>query len=160
MAAPHVAGVTALIWGDRPNLSWWQVNNIIMNSVDPKSSLTGKVRTGGRLNAYKALIETAPNLPAAPSNLRAYGDCFKIKLTWQDNSSNEQGFKIYRKSGPIFFWYIGQVGPNVTTYWDLELPPNQLFNYQVRAYNQDGNSYHSNVDGDRTLPLKECDEWW
>lgn len=158
-ASPHVAGVAALVMGDRPSLSWWQLKTIIMDSTDPKSSLYGKVRTGGRLNAYNAITESTPDLPAAPSNLKAEGYCFMIKLTWTDNSNNEQGFKIYRKSGN-FWYYLNQVGANVTTFWDLELPPSQLFNYKVRAYNQDGNSPASNADGDRTLPLKECGEWW
>lgn len=158
MAAPHVAGVAALVLGDRPNLDWWQVKTIIMDSIDLKSSLSGKVRSGGRLNVYNALTESTPDLPAAPSNLRAEGYCFKIKLTWQDNSNNEQGFKIYRKSGN-FFYYFRSVGANVTTYWDMELPPSQLFNYRVRAYNQDGTSPWSNADGDRTLPMRQCDEW-
>ena len=42
MATPHVTGLAALIWGYLPSLTYSQVKDIIMRSVDLKSSLTGK----------------------------------------------------------------------------------------------------------------------
>lgn len=138
-ATPFVAGVAALVWGHRPSLNWWQVKTIIMKSVDQLSSLSGKVSSGGRLNAYKALTAPTPNLPAAPSNLNAQAFGCDVKLTWNDNSNNEDGFFIYRKTGNIFVQF-DYTGPNVTTYWDVELPPYETFCYYVRAFNQDGNS--------------------
>ena len=138
-AAPFVAGVAALIWANRPNLSWWQVKTIIMKSVDQLSSLSGKVQSGGRLNAYKALTIPTPNLPTAPSNLNAQAFGCDVKLTWTDNSNNENGFEIYRKNGDIFVM-IDTTGPNMTAYWDIDLIPYETWCYYVRAYNQDGNS--------------------
>jgi len=160
MAAPHVAGVAALVWGHRPNLNCWQVKTIIMNSVDPKDSLTGKCSTQGRLNAYNALTTPTPDLPAAPSNLSAYGwdYCEEVHLTWQDNSDNEDGFKIYRKVGNIFM-QLDSVGPNVTTWTDRGLWCGQLWCYYVRAYNQDGNSPKSYVACAKTKPCYYCDPW-
>ena len=54
-AAPHVAGVAALILSVRPDLSAEQVKACILNGVDKVDALEGKCVTGGRLNAYKAL---------------------------------------------------------------------------------------------------------
>jgi subtilisin family serine protease len=138
MAAPVVAGLVALIKAYRPSLNWWQVKTIIMQSVDPKSSLSGKCSTGGRVNAYNALTKPTPNLPAAPTNLRAQVIGSDVKLTWTDNSGNENGFYIYRKTGSIFVQF-DYTGPNETTYWDIDLPPG-TYCYYVRAYNQDGAS--------------------
>jgi subtilisin family serine protease len=55
MAAPHVTGVAALIYGLNPSISPTQAKNILMSSGDPLDSLTGKVLSGNKLNAYNAL---------------------------------------------------------------------------------------------------------
>ena len=55
MAAPVVAGVAGLIWSLRPGLTHLEAKNIILNSVDKLDSLKGRVSTGGRVNALKAL---------------------------------------------------------------------------------------------------------
>ena len=54
-SAPLVSGVAALIMSQRPDLSHRKVRQIIIDSVDKVSTLSGKVASGGRLNAYKAL---------------------------------------------------------------------------------------------------------
>lgn len=155
MAAPHVAGVAALVWGSRPDLSWSQVKNAIMSSTDYKTSLLGKCITQGRLNAYRALTIYPPLWLTAPSNLQGQSDCDSITLTWKDNSTNEQGFKIERKSGP--YWSeVGEVGPNVTSYVDSELPCGQLFYYRVYAFNQNGNSLYTPQVGKSTTPCAYC----
>lgn len=55
MAAPHVAGVAALVWAQNPALTLASLKTLIMNSTDPIPSLTGKTITGGRLNVSNAL---------------------------------------------------------------------------------------------------------
>ena len=55
MATPHVSGVAALVKAVNPSLTSTQIKNIILSTVDVKSSLSGKVASGGRLNAYKAV---------------------------------------------------------------------------------------------------------
>lgn len=55
MAAPQVTGVAALIWSKYPNLSVAEVKAAILNNVDKGYYLEDKVKTGGRLNAFKAL---------------------------------------------------------------------------------------------------------
>lgn len=54
-SAPLVTGVAALVMSQRPDLNHRQVRQVILNNVDLISTLTGKVSTGGRLNARKAL---------------------------------------------------------------------------------------------------------
>jgi len=55
MASPHVAGVAALISSVYPNLTVAQVKNDILSSVDVLPALQGKIISGGRLNAFRAL---------------------------------------------------------------------------------------------------------
>ena len=55
MAAPHVAGLAALLLGYKPELSYTEVKNIILNTGDYLTSLSGKTVTGKRINAYNAL---------------------------------------------------------------------------------------------------------
>ncbi|HMJ66663.1 MAG TPA: S8 family peptidase, partial [Candidatus Binatia bacterium] len=69
MAAPHVAGACALVWARFPSLTYREVIQRVLGSVDPLPSLAGKTVTGGRLNLYKALSggNTAPVLSAIPN---------------------------------------------------------------------------------------------
>jgi subtilisin family serine protease len=55
MAAPQVAGVAALILAHEPNLSVEKLRERILKAVDKVDSLSGKVSSGGRLNAAKAV---------------------------------------------------------------------------------------------------------
>jgi subtilisin family serine protease len=55
-AAPQVAGVAALLKAVNPSWGWRELKEAILNNVDPKPTLSGKCVSGGRLNAYKALI--------------------------------------------------------------------------------------------------------
>ena len=55
MAAPHVTGVAALVWGANPSLSYSQVRSKILSTVKPISALSGKTVTGGVLNANNAV---------------------------------------------------------------------------------------------------------
>jgi subtilisin family serine protease len=55
MATPLVAGEAALILSVNPNLSVKELRERIFKSVDKLDSLDGKVATGGRINAAKAV---------------------------------------------------------------------------------------------------------
>ncbi len=55
MATPHVAGVAALVKAAHPTFTVAQLKAALLGGVDKLGSLTGKVSTGGRLNACRAL---------------------------------------------------------------------------------------------------------
>jgi subtilisin family serine protease len=55
MATPEVAGVAALILSTDPKMSVKELRDRLFNSVDKLDSLKGKVSTGGRINAAKAV---------------------------------------------------------------------------------------------------------
>jgi subtilisin family serine protease len=55
MATPFVAGVAALVLSVEPNLSVKELRERLFNTVDKLDSLQGKVVTGGRVNAARAV---------------------------------------------------------------------------------------------------------
>ena len=55
MAAPHVAGVVALMRSSRPDWSFLEIREKLLESLDAIPALDGKTVTGGRLNAAKAV---------------------------------------------------------------------------------------------------------
>jgi hypothetical protein len=70
----------------------------------------------------------------------------RVTLAWQDNASDESGFRIERSLDGSTNWAeIGTTGPNVTSYQDAGLAPWTTYYYRVRAYNASGNSAYSNV---------------
>ncbi|MEF3273101.1 MAG: carboxypeptidase regulatory-like domain-containing protein [Chloroflexus sp.] len=76
--------------------------------------------------------------PAAPGNLVLTGVTKNsVSVTWQDNSDNEDGFKLYRWDGSA--WVVhGTVGANVTSYTYESLTCNTQYYFNVNAYNAYG----------------------
>ena len=58
MACPHVSGLAALLLALHPSYTYTELRTRILSTVDTLSSLTGKVLTGGRINAWSALTTT------------------------------------------------------------------------------------------------------
>ncbi len=74
--------------------------------------------------------------PKAPVNLVAKPiSAIKITLNWKDNSLNEQGFRLYR-DGVV----IAELTENTNKYEDGQLRPATTYKYEVKAYNQVGES--------------------
>ena len=69
----------------------------------------------------------------------------QLTLAWNDNSSDESGFKIERATGTGTFSQIATVSANTTTYLDTSLAAGTSYSYRVRAYNTAGNSAYSNA---------------
>jgi hypothetical protein len=55
-----VAASCALTWTLSPNSTYQQIIQRVLSGVDQIPALAGKCRTGGRLNLYKVLSQTAP----------------------------------------------------------------------------------------------------
>jgi hypothetical protein len=85
-----------------------------------------------------------PPPPIAPSGLTATEVVgLDVYLTWTDNSNNETGFKIERKTGSGgSYAQIGgsPVGANITSKTDTGLNVYTTYYYRVCAYNGSGNS--------------------
>jgi hypothetical protein len=90
----------------------------------------------------------APQPPAAPSGLAAMTITgSSVGLQWQDNSSNETGFRIERCSGAgcTNFAQVAQVGAGTTSFSSTGLSKNTRYSFRVRAFNATGTSGASNV---------------
>jgi hypothetical protein len=83
--------------------------------------------------------------PTAPSNLGASAaSTSQINMTWTDNSSNEDGFKVERKTGAGgTYSLISSTGSNVTSYSNT-VSAGSYFYYRVYAFNGAGNSGYTN----------------
>lgn len=154
MATPHISGLAALISSERPDFSYLNIKDTILNTVDFKPSLAGKVLTGGRINAYNALMAliSPPTPPNAPSNLNVLAvSSSRIDLSWSDNSNNETGFKIERRTETGSYVEIAIVGANITSYSDIGLSESTRYYYRIRSYNNAGYSDYSNEGSAVTL---------
>jgi ketosteroid isomerase-like protein len=87
----------------------------------------------------------------APTNLTAVAsqaDSHNVKLTWQDNSSNELGFIIERKTGDSLslepYSIIDSVLADVSMYEDTSVADTTKYTYRVYAFNDDTLSDYSN----------------
>jgi thermitase len=79
--------------------------------------------------------------PTGPSNLSANAvSPWQINLAWQDNSDDEDGFRIYR-DGLAY----ASLGPGTTSYQDTELACGTGYSYYVKAFNGIGESGESNT---------------
>lgn len=75
--------------------------------------------------------------------LSTQADAAQVSLSWNDNSANEQGFRIQRKlfSEPDSAYVeIGTTGANVPTFVDKTVTADVIYCYRVNAFNTAGTS--------------------
>jgi len=111
-----------------------------------ETNYTYRVRAFTDLNesAYSNEASTATIFPP-PDNLivEVYSDQ-AILLTWNDNCTFEDGFRIERMDNGNSFEEIASVLSDETTYLDEALELEITYNYRVRAYTSLNNSYYTN----------------
>lgn len=107
----------------------------------------GAVLSAGNKGARLSRMATQVTytLLNAPSNLSATPSGSQVGLSWTDNATNEDGFKIERSTDGGAFLQITTVNVNVTAYTDTGSTANHSYAYRVRAYNTAGNSAYSNT---------------
>lgn len=82
--------------------------------------------------------------PAAPKNLVAEDLAFLVLIQWQDNSSNEDGYRVYRNGDPT---PVADITNGNTWFWENIIPlDGQTYTYEVEAYNAFGASTRVSVD--------------
>lgn len=121
MAAPHVAGVAALVKAQYPALDDAGIKIKILSSVDKRTNLTSKVASGGRLNAARALdftstppkMNTVPIIsdpaPAKSSTVRDRTPTIRAKVRDAETSLTKGNMKLYVDNQRIttFTYYQG-----------------------------------------------------
>ncbi len=88
---------------------------------------------------------TPPAPPLAPTNLTATAiSTSSINLAWTDASTNEQGFRVERKTGAFgSYAQVASLGAGQTSYADNSLQSGTTYYYRVYAYNGAGQSPYS-----------------
>ena len=88
----------------------------------------------------------------APSSLVATATGTTIRLVWQDNSDNENGFEIWRKIGGGAYGdsYYAKVPANTTSFEDQSVQPGIRYTYKVRAYVSGPPQFYSDFTNEAT----------
>jgi len=68
-----------------------------------------------------------------------------VQLNWQDNSTAETKFEIWRSTNGSTFTWRAQVNANITSFTDSGLTSGQTYYYRVRAINATSSSAYSNI---------------
>lgn len=84
-----------------------------------------------------------PPPPLAPSELTVIAvSSGQIHLDWKDNSTDEKGFYVYRRSSS--YTKTASLATDATSYNDFYVSPQTTYWYKVTAYNDGGESASSN----------------
>jgi subtilisin family serine protease len=160
MASPHVAGLAGLLYSyydgvQDTGFTYSQTRDTIFRYVDPLETLDGWIKTGGRINAYKAITSIkkptglvavlggAFPLPGAENSVASSNT--DVTLTWTDNATGEDGYQVERRIYDTgSFETITFLGPDHTTYTDSDVSSSTTYQYRVRAFNNIANSFYSN----------------
>lgn len=128
--------------------AWTQVTVTFNSGSATSITLYGAYNAGtGRFDDFALDEQTTATVPAAPSALAATASgTSTINLTWTDNSSDETGFKLERKtgSGGTYAEIASSIAANVTSYSNTGLTASTTYFYRLRSYNAAGNSTYSN----------------
>ncbi len=108
-----------------------------------------KVRASGSggdvwSSAWNFTTASATAKPVAPTGLTPSASGTSITLRWNDVSTNESGFNVYRSTGSSWTSII-TTGKDATSYTNSGLPSNTTYSYKVCSYNTAGESCSSSV---------------
>ena len=138
---------------------WENVTDFVDRGLQPETQYYYRIRAVnmGGASSYSSEADAttfAAVVPSAPSNLAATSLPEGISLSWTDNSGNEAGFKVERKTGAGGqFEDVALLGRNATTFVDSALAGGNTYYYRVRAYNLIGSSdYSSEVNATPVAP--------
>jgi hypothetical protein len=95
--------------------------------------------SGTYYNLSQGVFTRLANVPAAPSNLSGSMQGTSVALTWQDNSADETGFRVYRKQPGGSYTLLVTTAPNTLNYVDTT-PPAGTNIYALAAFNNAGES--------------------
>lgn len=110
----------------------------------------------GSTSAFSNLISvrTLPTVPAAPTALSLLvGGTSQIRVSWTDNSTNEQFFNLQRSTDGVSYPFGITLPAGSTTYLNTGLSAGQTYWYRVNAQNTGGTSAFAGPSFAQTLPL-------
>ena len=122
-------------------------SSVVSFGVDENQELYIITRSSDEILKFKP-----PDILSAPINFTATATgTNEVSLNWEDNNTQEQGFKIERKNGSNgIYKLIDSVEQNITNYSDQSVQENTLYYYRVYAYLDQVVSAYSNEDSAQT----------
>jgi titin len=166
-----VAGTAALLLGENPSLTPMQVRYYLQTTARDRGAAGFDETYGwGALDARAAVVSLQagppPDIPPAPppppppsggpdapTALTAVATSTSgIVLSWQDNASNETGYKVERRDEAGNFFQLAILGANATSYTSTNLASGVEYFFRVRAAGSTADSYYSNVASATTFP--------
>ncbi len=168
MAAPHVAGVLALMLEAAPFLTVEQLKTALLAAaVDLGPEGPDSLFGTGRVDAYQAVVQALaqsgdPTDPRPPQNLAAYSDYTtptSMTLTWQDPVLYINGDTLGNHLSHILIYQItetgdtvevGQVAAGVQSFVHTGLTDGTVYTYTLRAVD----------DRDSTSPYAAPAAWY
>ncbi|WP_343674955.1 fibronectin type III domain-containing protein [Chitinophaga sp.] len=125
-----------------------QINGIAADSTGA-ILFTVKPSTGatyGYINAVVLQYFIDNGSPLNPTNATATATSkTSINVKWQDNSTNETGFQVYRSTDNSTFTLLATVGNNVNSYSDAGLGTDTRYYYKIRAIKDTTKSEYTNT---------------
>jgi subtilisin family serine protease len=142
MAAPHVAGVAALLLQESSGLPPQELRDRIWEMSTKNIVTDAKSQNAHLLYSLSGAAppsKPAPTAPSAPGSLAAKEmTSSRVDLSWADQSSNEDGFRIERKTGTGSWGTLTQVGADATLYSDASVQKDVTYSYRVIAFTAAG----------------------
>ena len=92
----------------------------------------------------RASAAAVPAVPVAPGNVGVYDTGGSIIVSWEDRSSDELGFRLYRNVDNEGYSLFQTLGPDETEFEDFEVQYESLYAYYLKAFNAVGDSAPSN----------------
>ncbi len=164
MASPHVAGVAALLLGENAALTPLQVRYFLETTARDRGPAGRDDNYGwGALDAFAALaaLQSGPppeitptptpppppgNGPPGPTALTATGTSSSaVALSWQDNATNETGYKVERRIPGGNFTQVATLAVNASSWNSPGLAAGTTYDFRVRAAGASADSYFSNL---------------
>lgn len=90
MAAPFVAGTAALAFREAPQISAYQLRELILSTTDPSSYLVGKVSSEGRLNSEQMVL-SAKTMISSAAYTPQYSPVYKAERAPSSSSGDSGG---------------------------------------------------------------------
>lgn len=158
-AAPHVAGLAALIWAGRPGLPNYEVERIIQATAVDVNAATAPGRDvylgWGRINAYRAVDRTPPVSAVSPLPVAQREPSFTVAWSGSDDNSGLATYTIQFRDGfgPWLTWRLG-----VTITSDTFVgSPGHTYYFRSSATDVAGNvEPYPAGDGDTSITISTC----
>lgn len=125
----------------------WQDTTVAPSSL--YTYLVKAVNAAGDSDWSNEVSVTTPAAPlAAPSAptllMGVAGTPRSVEVNWNDNSSNEEGFRLERRAGNGAWTQVKTLGMDAIKWMDETVSPATVYSYRVKAYNAGGESAWSN----------------